>query len=101
MPTKRTEPATRRPVRRRRRSPSDAELIGPLPLLAVRDTVLFPHLVVPLFVSRERGVRAIEEAMARDRTVVVLAQRDPEVEDVGPDDVFDVGTEAVIGRMLK
>jgi len=101
MPTKRTEPVAKRTARRRRRVGSDAELIGPTPILPVRDTVLFPHLVVPLFVSRERGVRAIEEAMARDRTIIVLAQRDPEIEEVGPDDVFDVGTEAVIGRMLK
>ncbi|HEU0166182.1 MAG TPA: endopeptidase La, partial [Chloroflexota bacterium] len=101
MPTKRTDPAAKRPVRRRRRVSSDTDLIGPIPVLPVRDTVLFPHLVVPLFVSRERGVRAIEEAMGRDRTIIVLAQRDPETEDVGPDDVFEVGTEAVIGRMLK
>lgn len=58
-------------------------------------------MVTPLFVMRERSVKAIEEAMARDRGIVVVAQRDPEVEDVGPSDLYDIGTEAVIGRMLK
>ncbi|MBV9120560.1 MAG: endopeptidase La [Chloroflexi bacterium] len=87
-----------KPVRRRRRR---AEQIGPLAMLPVRDTVLFPHMVTPLFVMRDRSVRAIEEAMGNDRTIVVLAQKDPEVEDVAADDVYDVGTEAVIGRMLK
>ncbi|MDE3078210.1 MAG: LON peptidase substrate-binding domain-containing protein, partial [Chloroflexota bacterium] len=58
-------------------------------------------MVTPLFVMRERSVRAIEEAMGRDRTIIVVAQRDPEMEDVGPDDLYRVGTEAVIGRMLK
>ncbi len=105
MPTKRSEAAaeaTPNPPRRRRsRSRAEPELIGPLAILPVRDTVLFPHMVTPLFVMRERSVRAIEEAMARDRTIVVVAQRDPEVEDVGPEDLYDIGTEAVIGRMLK
>ncbi|HVA24853.1 MAG TPA: endopeptidase La [Chloroflexota bacterium] len=76
-------------------------MIGPLAVLPVRDTVLFPHMVTPLFVMRERSVKAIEEAMAKDRTIVVVAQRDPEVEDVGAGDLHDIGTEAVIGRMLK
>jgi ATP-dependent Lon protease len=92
--------AAKRPLRRRRRR-SEEERIGPLAVLPVRDTVLFPHMVTPLFVMRERSVRAIEEAMAKDRTVVVVAQRDPEVEDVGPGDTYEIGTEAVIGRMLK
>jgi len=92
-------PEPKRPVRRRRKP--EPELVGPLAVLPVRDTVLFPHMVTPLFVMRERSVKAIEEAMAHDRTIVVVAQRDPEVEDVGVDDLYDIGTEAVIGRMLK
>src|SRR5262249_45110871 len=80
---------------------AEQEIIGPVAVLPVRDTVLFPHMVTPLFVMRERSVRAIEEAMAGDRTVVVVAQRDPEIEDVAADDLYEVGTEAAIGRMLK
>jgi len=102
MPTKRSELAVKRPVKRRRRlTPNAEDLLGPVALLPVRDTVLFPHMVTPLFVMRDRSVRAIEDAMARDRTIIVLAQRDPDIEEVGPEDLYDVGTEAVIGRMLK
>src|SRR5581483_11121867 len=89
------------PLRPRRRRSRRQEVIGPVAVLPVRDTVLFPHMVTPLIVMREKSVRAIENAMARDRTVVVIAQRDPEIEDVGSDDLYEIGTEAVIGRMLK
>ena len=89
------------PLRRRRRRRTSDEELPPLPVLPARDTVLFPHVMVPLFVVRERSVRAIEEAMGRDRTIIVVAQRDSEIEDVSTGDLYDVGTEAVIGRMLK
>src|SRR3990172_1557695 len=72
-----------------------------LPLLPVRDTVLFPHMVAPLFVGRERSVKAIEEAMSKERTIAVVSQRRPEVQDVAVDDLYAIGTEAVIGKMLK
>ncbi|HLB12150.1 MAG TPA: LON peptidase substrate-binding domain-containing protein, partial [Dehalococcoidia bacterium] len=72
-----------------------------MPILAVRDTVLFPHMVAPLFVARDRSVRALDEAMAGDRTIVVIAQKDPGQQEIGPDDLHRIGTEAVIGRVLK
>jgi ATP-dependent Lon protease len=62
---------------------------------------LFPHVVTPLFVDRDRSLRAIEESMGGERTLVVLAQRDPEIERPGTDDLYAIGTEAVVGRMLK
>ena len=84
---------------RRKRKSSVRALV--LPVLPVRNTVLFPHVVTPLFVDRDRSLRAIEESMGGERTLVVLAQRDPEIERPGPDDLFTIGTEAVVGRMLK
>ncbi|MDP2935317.1 MAG: endopeptidase La [Dehalococcoidia bacterium] len=72
-----------------------------LPILAVRDTVLFPHMVAPLFVARDRSLRALDEAMARDRTIVVIAQKDPSQQEITPDDLHAIGTEAAIGRILK
>src|SRR3989304_10314870 len=72
-----------------------------IPLLPVRDTVLFPHMLSPLFVGRDRSIKAIEDAMLRDRTIAVVAQREPEKQDIGSGDLYDIGTEAVIGRMLK
>src|SRR6266540_2074282 len=83
-----------------RRKKKSAEIID-LPSLPVRDTVLFPHVVTPLFIDRDRSLRAIEEAMGRERTLVVLAQRDPEVQRPNADELYDVGTEAVVGRVLK
>ncbi|MHB1133318.1 MAG: endopeptidase La [Chloroflexota bacterium] len=77
------------------------EEVAELPVLAVRDTVLFPRMQTPLFVGRERSLRAIEEALAGDRTLLVVAQRDPDVEDVDAQDLYTVGTEANIVRALK
>jgi ATP-dependent Lon protease len=84
---------------RRKRKSSVRALV--LPILPVRNTVLFPHVVTPLFVDRDRSLRAIEESMGGERTLVVLAQRDPEIERPGADDLYLIGTEAVVGRMLK
>ncbi|MDO8690732.1 MAG: endopeptidase La [Dehalococcoidia bacterium] len=83
------------------RKPSRRRLVVDLPILAVRDTVLFPHMVAPLFVARERSVKALDEAMAKDRTIVVIAQRDQSLQEIGPEDLYSIGTEAVIGRVLK
>src|SRR5215208_1927265 len=84
---------------RRKRKSSVRALV--LPILPVRNTVLFPHVVTPLFVDRDRSLRAIEESMGGERTLVVIAQRDPEIERPGADDLYLIGTEAVVGRMLK
>ncbi len=82
------------------------EQMGPeevleLPVLPARDTVMFPHMVAPLFVGRERSIRAVEMAMARDQRVAVFTQRDGEVQGPGIDDLYTVGTEVLIGRMLR
>src|SRR5216684_5759036 len=72
-----------------------------LPLLPVRNTVLIPNLVVPLLVGREQSIKALDEAMSKGRTVFVVTQLDEELEDPGPNDVFSVGVEEVIDRLLK
>ncbi|MCL4535437.1 MAG: endopeptidase La [Bacteroidetes bacterium] len=72
-----------------------------LPLLPVRDAVLYPRLVAPLLVSRERSLEAVEEALRGDRTIAIFAQRRAEAQDADLDDLFPVGTEALIGRLLK
>ena len=77
------------------------EEILELPLLPTRDTVIFPHMVAPLFVGRERSIRAVETAMARDQRMAVFAQRDEDVQGPGIDDLYSVGTEVLIGRMLR
>src|SRR6266498_2615687 len=72
-----------------------------LPIVPLINTVLFPHMLTPLFVGRERSVAAVEEAMDNDRTILAVAQREQDTEDVGPSDLFDVGVEAHIQRVLK
>ena len=71
------------------------------PLLAVRDTVLFPHMVTPLFVGRERSLRAIDAAMSANQRMIVVSQKDEEVQKPEFEDLYTVGTEVVIGRMLR
>jgi len=72
-----------------------------LPIVPLINTVLFPHMLTPLFVGRERSVAAVEQAMDNDRTILAVAQREQDTEDVGPSDLFDVGVEAHIQRVLK
>jgi ATP-dependent Lon protease len=72
-----------------------------LPLVPVRDTVIFPHLMSPVMVGRDRSIRAIEAAMAADQRIVVFTQRDPEIAEPKSEDLYQVGTEMTIGRMLR
>jgi ATP-dependent Lon protease len=71
-----------------------------LPVLPLKSSVLFPHLVMPLVVGRESSVAAVEAALAsEEKTLLVLAQNDPSVEEPKPGDLFEIGTTAVIKRM--
>ena len=72
-----------------------------LPLLAVRDVVVFPNMVLPLFVGRETSVLAIEAALAADRLLFLATQKDHAIENPEPDDIYNVGTVSLILRMLK
>jgi ATP-dependent Lon protease len=72
-----------------------------LPLLAVRDVVVFPNMVLPLFVGRETSVLAIEAALAEDRLLFLATQRDQAVENPEPEDIYGLGTVSLILRMLK
>lgn len=72
-----------------------------LALVPVRDTVIFPHLMSPLIVGRERSVRAIETANANNQRLAVFLQRDPETQDPATADLFSIGTEVSLGRMLR
>jgi ATP-dependent Lon protease len=72
-----------------------------LPVLPLREMVVFPYMVIPLFVARQRSVAAIEEALAGDRLVCLVAQRDADVEEPGPEDVHRIGTAAMVLRVLR
>ncbi|MBD3167285.1 endopeptidase La [bacterium] len=72
-----------------------------LPVFPVRDQIIFPHMILPLLVGREATLRAIEAAMMDERLLVILAQRDPGMEEVGFDDLFHVGVVTRIVQVLK
>ncbi len=71
------------------------------PLLPVRDIVVFPYMVLPLFVGREMSIKAIEAALAGNRMIFLATQKVLEVENPAPDDIHSVGTIGIIMRMLK
>jgi ATP-dependent Lon protease len=77
------------------------ETAGDYPLLPLRDTVVFPHMMTPLVVGRDRSIKAVEAAIGSDNLMVVVAQRDPEVREPGLDDLYTVGVEMVVGRILR
>ncbi|MCP9495486.1 MAG: endopeptidase La [Pyrinomonadaceae bacterium MAG19_C2-C3] len=72
-----------------------------LPVLPLRDIVIFPFMIVPLFVSREKSVRAVDEALGENRMILLVSQRDLDKEDPAAEDLYKTGTVAVIMRMLK
>ncbi len=77
------------------------EEVEELPLLPLRDTVVFPHMVAPLMVGRDRSVRALESATQNDSDLVVVTQRDTEVLDPVRADLYDVGTVVTVARTLR
>src|SRR5262244_2274828 len=72
-----------------------------LPVLPLRDIVIYPFMIVPLFVSREKSIRAVDEALGENRMILLASQKDLDKEEPTADDLYSVGTAAVIMRMLK
>ncbi len=72
-----------------------------LPVLPLRDIVIYPFMIVPLFVSRDRSIKAIDEALSRNRMILLVSQKDLDKEEPTQEDLYKVGTVAVIMRMLK
>src|SRR5499426_2023304 len=82
---------------------SDQQLQIPneLPVLPLRDIVIYPFMIVPLFVSREKSIRAVDEALSENRMILLASQKDLDKEEPTAEDLYAVGTAAVIMRMLK
>ena len=78
----------------------DSEAARTLPVLPVRDTVLFPHAVLPLTVGRESSVQLIN-SLGEDKTIVVVAQREARVDNPQPTDLFTVGSLAVVHKVVR
>ncbi len=79
----------------------EAEEILEGPLLPLRDMVFFPRMVSPLIVGRPQSIEAVEVALERDEPLIAVAQRDPNLDEVGPEDIYTIGTDIIIGRMLR
>lgn len=79
----------------------DSEAKDNYPLLPLRDSVVFPQMMTPIAVGRDRSIKAVEAAIASDHVLVVVTQRDAEIQDPGPDDLYPIGVEMVIGRILR
>ena len=71
------------------------------PLLPLRDIIVFPHMVVPLFVGREKSINALEEAMSQHKEILLAAQKKAKTNDPAAEDIFEVGTIGTIIQLLR
>ncbi|NND45766.1 MAG: endopeptidase La [Xanthomonadales bacterium] len=81
--------------------PSDEHVPQPTPVLSLRDVVVYPYMVIPLFVGRERSILALDQAMNVDKRIVLVTQRSPDVDDPSSEDLYEVGTLATVLQLLK
>ncbi|OGW36501.1 MAG: endopeptidase La [Nitrospirae bacterium RBG_13_39_12] len=79
----------------------EIEIPDNLPVLPVRDIVVFPYMILPLFVGREMSIKAIDYCLGSNKMVLLLTQRDLNIENPAPEDLYSTGTVAIIMRMLK
>ena len=82
-------------------TPPEIVLPEELPVLPLREFVVFPYMTLPLFVARGPSIAAVEDALAGDRIILLVAQRDPEITDPGADDLHNIGTAALTLRSLR
>jgi ATP-dependent Lon protease len=82
-------------------SSSKSISIQGLPVLPLRDVVVYPHMVIPLFVGREKSIHALDVAMKADKRIMLIAQKQPDVDDPKADDLYRIGTVASILQLLK
>src|ERR1051325_1513151 len=71
------------------------------PVLPLRDIVVFPHMIVPLFVGREKSVRAVEDVMKDDKQILLVTQKNAAQDDPSTSDIFTVGTIGTVLQLLK
>ncbi|MDH3830118.1 MAG: endopeptidase La [Gammaproteobacteria bacterium] len=72
-----------------------------IPVLPLRDVVVYPHMVIPLFVGREKSINALDTAMQEDKKILLVAQKNAEVDDPSVDDIYEIGTLSTILQLLK
>lgn len=72
-----------------------------MPILALRDVVVYPHMVIPLFVGREKSIQCLEAAMENDKQIFLVAQKDASIDEPTTEEIYSVGTIATILQLLK
>jgi len=72
-----------------------------VPVLPLRDVVVYPHMVIPLFVGREKSINALDTAMQEDKKILLVAQKNAEVDDPSVEDIYEIGTLSTILQLLK
>src|SRR5438132_1972154 len=84
-------------------APEEQQITIPdiLPVLPMPDMVVFPYMIIPLFVNRERSSKAVDQALAENRMILLVSQKDPNTDDPKAEDLHNFGTVSVIMRMLK
>src|SRR5580698_400968 len=80
---------------------SEPARVALYPVLPLRDIVVFPHMIVPLFVGREKSVRALEDVMKDDKQILLVTQKNAAQDDPAPGDIFTVGTIGTVLQLLK
>ena len=83
------------------KSATSTTSIAEFPILPLRDVVVFPHMVIPLFVGREKSVKALEIAMQADKQILLVAQRGPDIDDPKSEELYSIGTVATILQLLR
>ena len=78
-----------------------AEKKNKYPVLPLRDIVVYPKMIVPLFVGREKSIRALQEVVDVDGNIILATQKDAAIEDPTPDDIYDVGTLGTVVQLLR
>ena len=72
-----------------------------LPLLPLRDIVVFPSMIVPLFVGRDKSIKALNEVMKNDKKIILVTQKNPEIDDPVAEDLYSFGCESKVLQLLK
>src|SRR6201990_548732 len=84
-----------------KREPSAPGVIENFPVLPLRDIVVFPHMIVPLFVGREKNIRALEEGMKNDTFILLATQHNASAHDLSHASIYEIGTLASVLQLLK
>src|SRR3954453_11095810 len=84
-----------------KKDPKSKGGIRSVPLLPLRDIIVFPHMVVPLFVGREKSIAALEEAMGSDKDILLAAQKKAKTNEPASEDIFEIGTLGTILQLLR